>query len=98
MNDTTSSSESFRAIVSGRVQGVGFRYFVQRRASALGISGCVFNRSDGGVEVQAMANRDQLDQLIVELRKGPSMSRVDGVEIEWSYPMNASGEFRITHG
>ncbi len=98
MSDAASSSDSLRAIVSGRVQGVGFRYFVQRCAGALGISGCVFNRRDGGVEVQATADRDRLDQLILELRKGPSMSRVDGVEIEWGYPVNASGGFRITHG
>jgi acylphosphatase len=98
LSHSQSAQESFRAIITGRVQGVGFRYFVQQRAASLGVSGCVFNRSDGGVEVLAAADRVCLEQLISILRRGPSMSRVDDISIEWGVPVNATGGFRITRG
>jgi acylphosphatase len=69
-----------RYLVRGRVQGVGFRYFVQRNASALGIAGYTRNLDDGSVEVYAIGNREQLSELEGYLWTGPSLSEVRGVE------------------
>jgi acylphosphatase len=66
--------------VSGRVQGVGFRYFVERVALRLGIAGYVSNLPDGRVEVYVLASPAQLDTLRDELRRGPILARVDRVE------------------
>jgi acylphosphatase len=72
------------AVVHGRVQGVGFRYFVMREARALGLSGWVRNQDDGSVEVEAEGRRDPLDALVERLRRGPPGARVAGVEEAWS--------------
>ena len=68
------------AIVSGRVQGVGFRYFTQREADALGLAGWVANRADRSVEVVAEGPRDTLDRLLLALRRGPTSSHVTAVQ------------------
>ena len=68
--------------VSGRVQGVGFRYYVEDVAGKIGIYGYVRNRRDGRVEVFAMGSPERLKQLRVALERGPMMSRVDGVAEE----------------
>ena len=67
-------------LVRGRVQGVGFRDYVQRVASALGVTGYVRNLDDGRVEVYAAGSPAQLSDLAAALRKGPRMSDVRGVE------------------
>ena len=67
-------------IVHGRVQGVGFRYFVTREARALGLAGTVRNRADGTVEVEAEGDPAALDQLAAAVRRGPSGARVERVE------------------
>jgi len=79
---TTSESSTTlgrRFIVRGRVQGVGFRWFVEREAHILGIAGWVRNNPDGSVEVLAQGTRDQLSGLRSRLRQGPRASRVDDV-------------------
>ncbi len=63
-------------IVSGRVQGVGFRYFTLEVAGRLGVRGWVRNLSDGRVEAYAVASEDQLDAFELRLREGPVGSRV----------------------
>lgn len=70
-------------IISGDVQGVGFRAFVRRHASELGITGWVQNRPDGTVEVLAQGSKEQLEQLLTQCNKGPDTSWVDGVQVEW---------------
>ena len=65
--------------VRGRVQGVGFRWYVEREAHTLGIAGWVRNRSDGTVEVLAQGTREQLFSLRSKLQQGPRASRVDDV-------------------
>ena len=70
-------AEARRFIVRGRVQGVGFRWFVEREAHILGISGWVRNNPDGSVEILAMGSRDQLVMLRSRLREGPRAARVD---------------------
>ena len=71
-------------MVRGDVQGVGFRYFVQRKAQLLGLKGWVRNNDDGTVEVVAEGGRDELEQLKRALQEGPRMARVDRVETQWS--------------
>ena len=67
---------SYRYIVRGRVQGVGYRYFVMREAAALGVSGFARNLPDGTVEVIAEAAEDVLELFEDRLRQGPSFASV----------------------
>jgi acylphosphatase len=71
------------AVVSGRVQGVGFRASAQQGAQRLGLAGWVRNLADGRVELEAEGPPEILDQLLAWLRKGPSLGRVDSVEADW---------------
>jgi len=66
-------------LVRGRVQGVGFRWFVHREASELELKGWVRNTEDGDVEVVAAGDAEGLDELRTSLRRGPRGSRVDKV-------------------
>ncbi len=67
-------------LISGEVQGVGFRYFVLRRASALGLAGWTRNLPDGRVEVVARGAVERLSQLEEALKAGPSHARVAAVD------------------
>src|SRR5436189_5602107 len=87
-----------RFIVRGRVQGVGFRWFVEREAHILGIAGWVRNNADGSVEVLAMGTRDQLLGLRSRLRAGPRAARVDGVGEHEAKPVAGRTTFRIAGG
>jgi acylphosphatase len=84
-----------RYIVHGRVQGVGYRYFVQYVANSLGMKGWVRNLDDGSVEVYAIGSRAEHDELSGHLRKGPNMSDVRGMELQEAALEKLSG-FRIT--
>lgn len=64
-------------LIRGRVQGVGFRWFVHREASELDLRGWVRNTEDGDVEVVASGNADDLADLRSSLRRGPRGARVD---------------------
>ncbi len=87
---------SLRATVRGRVQGVGFRDFVWRRARFLGLRGYVRNLPDGrSVEVVAEGEREALEQLLEYLREGPRAARVDEVEVQWDQPTNRYPDFAI---
>ena len=85
-----------RYIVRGRVQGVGFRWFVQQSADSLGVRGYTRNLDDGSVEVYALGSVEQLSDLSGRLRKGPRMADVRGVDEEEAAVEKVSG-FRITH-
>lgn len=71
---------TYRYTVHGRVQGVGYRYFVLRQAEALGVSGYARNLPDGRVEVVAEGPEEVLADLERRLREGPGFARVEGVE------------------
>lgn len=71
-------------LVSGRVQFVGYRRFVQRRAMDFNLAGYVENLSDGRVEVVAEGPRKDLDRLLLWLRQGPTHASVEGVDLQWS--------------
>ncbi|HIC63157.1 MAG TPA: acylphosphatase [Gemmatimonadetes bacterium] len=81
--------------VTGRVQGVGFRWFTSRAAKELGISGTVQNHPDGSVRVHARGALAVLDQLEATIARGPVAARVEAVErVEPSQTVKADG-FRI---
>ena len=69
------------ATVRGLVQGVGFRWFVEREAARLGLDGWVANQPDGSVEVVAEGDAAVLDQLILALWEGPAASAVSDVDV-----------------
>ena len=69
-------------LISGKVQGVGFRAFTQRAATDLGIKGYAKNLPNGKVEVVAEGDKGTLDGLLIAVRKGPTAARVDDVKIE----------------
>jgi len=83
-----------RYIVHGRVQGVGFRWFVERESSLLGIAGWVRNNHDGTVEVLAQGTRAQLSGLHSRLREGPRASRVDEIEVSDAEPVKGLSSFQ----
>ncbi len=78
------SFERLHAQVSGRVQGVSFRFYTRDMAVALGLTGWVANRYDGSVEVVAEGPREKLDRLLEFLYQGPSMARVDRVQVDFA--------------
>ncbi len=72
--------QAIHAIAEGRVQGVGYRWFVQNVATKLGIKGYVRNLPDGTVEVEAEGDTNSLDALIIEMKKGPLGAYVKAVK------------------
>jgi len=95
MTSTEKATQARRFQVRGRVQGVGFRWFVEREAHILGISGWVRNNPDGSVEVLAQGTRDQLSGLRSRLREGPRAARVDAVDEAETQPVTGLSSFRI---
>ena len=87
--------EELHAQVRGRVQGVGFRYFVIQRAVQLGLRGYVRNESDGSVEVVAQGPRPALERLITQLWQGPSGAYVRDVQTVWREPTEYLSGFHI---
>jgi acylphosphatase len=89
-----SDLQTYRYTVTGRVQGVGFRWFVEREAAQLGITGWVRNREEGSVEVMATGTREQLRSLRAKLQQGPRAARVEQVQ-ESAAPFLEAQSFRI---
>ena len=80
-----------RFLVSGRVQGVGFRYFVQDHASVEGVHGYVRNLPDGRLEAVIEGDEESVVRIERALRRGPSGARVDGVVVTWEEPRGERG-------
>ncbi len=78
-------------LVSGQVQGVGYRYFTRKKAFELGLSGYAENLSDGRVEVVAEGEKADLEHLIHHLRQGPRGARVDQIDVQWSEATGLKG-------
>ena len=93
----TGRPEELHARVRGFVQGVGFRYFVQREAVRLGLRGYTRNMSSGDVEVVAQGTRVVLEQLLSRLRQGPSAADVEDVQATWNEPTEHFSGFTIRY-
>jgi acylphosphatase len=87
--------DRLHAIVHGDVQGVGFRYFVLRRARESGLMGWVRNRADGSVECLAEGPRGALERLLDDLRRGPGLAEVQSVDVDWRPPAGDLRGFEV---
>ena len=87
--------EELHAYVYGRVQGVGFRYFVVQKAHELALRGYARNGSDGSVEVLAQGPRPALERLLLHLRRGPSAAHVRDVRVAWGTPTESVSGFHV---
>lgn len=85
-------------IVRGRVQGVSFRYFVERHARALDLTGYVRNLSGGEeVEIVAEGARKNLDKMLDHLKAGPPQAKVDRLEVSWLEYSGRFGGFAVRY-
>ncbi len=73
---------ALRVHIEGRVQGIGYRYWLIGQAASLGLDGWVRNRHDGGVEAVVSGPREALDEILRRCHEGPSLARVDRVAAE----------------
>jgi len=86
------------ATVIGRVQGVGFRYFVLREAMRIGLEGWVANEGDGSVRCIAEGSRERLETLLGRMQDGPAAAIVDRVSVAWMPATGTLGSFRVRSG
>lgn len=91
--DVRASRRRVTAIISGHVQGVGFRVFARRHAVDLDVVGYAENLPDGRVEVVAEGHQSDLELLLVRLRVGPTHAEVEQIETEWNDAGGMSGFF-----
>jgi acylphosphatase len=82
--------EAIRVILTGRVQGVGFRYFVYREAQRFRVAGWVRNLYDGGVEVHAEGDPETLRRFLEKIRRGPPMAFVSECRVDPAKPSNCN--------
>ena len=91
------SKATVRLVITGFVQGVGFRWFCLREAQALNLTGWVKNRPDGAVECEAHGERNLLTTFITSLEKGPANAHVERVEQNWLEHPGQYSSFEIRH-
>ena len=82
--------------ISGRVQNVGFRYFVVMKAGEYQINGTVKNEADGTVVVEAEGAKEQLDIFLADLKEGPGWARVDDIKVSQP-PVADYTDFRVVY-
>ncbi len=87
--------DRLEALVAGRVQGVNFRFYTQRQAEQLGLTGYALNCDDGSVEVVAEGERAALEQLLAWLHQGPPSARVDRVSPRWKAATGGFAHFEV---
>ena len=92
---TKGESSRIHAIVEGRVQGVGFRYFVEEEAIRLDLKGWVRNLLDGNVEVTVEGSSEDLKKFLISLHRGPRSSVVNHIQVEWQPPTGEFSHFYI---
>ena len=92
-----SARSAAEIIVEGRVQGVGYRNYAQRRAASLGLDGFVMNLRDGRVRARCEGPRPVIEEFIRDLGKGPPLSRVEHVTVRWLPPSGRFGAFGIRY-
>lgn len=88
-------STRLEAIVYGRVQGVNFRYYTEREARSLQLTGWVANQSDGSVRVVAEGPQADLERLVAFLRVGPPAAAVDEVALTWGEATSRFTHFSV---
>ena len=93
---STTEGARVRAVISGRVQGVGFRYHIRDCARKFGVVGWVRNLRSGDVEFVAEGERESLERLLKFAREGPPMSWVQGLRVDWSAPHGDLSAFELT--
>lgn len=84
-------------IVSGRVQGVAYRYYAKNIANQLGVTGWVKNLINGDVELIIEGLPDAVEKMILWCKKGPSLARVEDIKIEWLANWGEHSQFRIEY-
>jgi len=84
-----------RYVISGRVQGVGFRFFTEAAARREGLHGWVRNLADGRVEIEAEGDAEALERFERHIRHGPAGARVENVEINEEPPGGRNTGFQI---
>jgi acylphosphatase len=84
-----------RLLINGRVQGVGFRYFIEARASAEGVHGWVRNLPDGRVEALVEGDEESVDRVEAAARRGPPSADVEDVVVEMTVPSGRATGFSI---
>jgi len=92
---TETGFAQLHVIVTGHVQGVGFRAFVQDQAYRIGLTGWVRNRWDGSVEVLAEGEKYKLETLLQALYRGPRLGTVSGLEAQWGEYSGEFHDFRV---
>ena len=89
------AQDQFHARLHGRVQGVGFRWFVKIEADDLGVTGTVRNMRDGSVEVWAEGGQDALVSFLGRIARGPTHGRVDRLFVDWDAAAGRWTDFSI---
>ena len=84
-------------LVTGLVQGVGCRYFIHRHANSLGLVGFTRNLPSGEVEIELEGERDLIEALLSQVRKGPLIARVEGIQVEWRDYSDRHTRFEIRY-
>ena len=87
---------SVHIVVSGMVQGVGFRYFVYHHATQLGLTGWVRNLPNGDVEIEAEGKQESVESLITYARRGPRSAVVSNIDVVWKEPHSQFTSFEIS--
>ena len=97
MNSDLNRLKRAHLLVEGRVQGVGFRAFVQSQAVRRGLKGWVTNLPDGRVESEVEGDEALVNAFIQTVRGGPSLARVQNVDVEWINPHGRESSFEIRY-
>lgn len=84
-----------RIFISGFVQGVGFRHFIRSKANELDLTGWVKNLPDGSVEALVQGEKSSIKKIIEICKKGPFLSNVENVEVEWQETVDIISDFVI---
>ncbi len=93
MNQQVTTSTAASVTVQGRVQGVGFRYFVFKHARRQGLKGWVRNTSDGNVEAYFEGEKEHIDSLVDLCKTGPVGAIVKDIEVDWVEPTGSRNDF-----
>ncbi len=97
MSVSKTEIKTFRILISGRVQGVGFRYFAHDKAVQFKISGYAQNTHDDKVEIVCQGQKDDLDMFIISVKTGPALAYISGFILEEIADFSLYDLFEIKH-